>query len=901
MAKKVQFVRSLTELEPADCATCGGKAVRLGALRRAGFPVPPGFCLTVGAYRRFLRANRLVRVLRHILTATDLSPTERAGQAHKRIGEGTWPSDLKATVLAAYHQLVGESGVAAVAVRSSAPLEDGADLSFAGQHLTVLPVADEPALLEAIRRVWASSFSEAALTYRKRMGITGEPLIAVVVQSFIPAEASGVAFSRDPTGGDADRILIDAVWGLGETAVNGLVTPDHYVVEKTSCRILAITTGEKRVEMVPDLRGTGVVQRLVPPSRSSARVLSDTHIAALARLVIAAEQQAGQPQDIEWALARDRFYLLQSRPITTASERAITLPPPPPASWVSEFDTETDPDTVWTAANIQEALPGQISPLTWSLSRSALNYAFARPARRVGIAVPPDLQFVGLFYGRAFLNVSALRFLAEHTLGLSAEAIEEQYLGKPRQPGDGPRLPDWHELRRSFHLLPRYLQTVLQTPTEARAWERLLADLGERDAQIDVTALSPGQLLAEMERALPWGPELAALHIGVTSAASVCFELLGAITRHWLQDDGRLQAQLVSGLSNLDSAQPAHELWALARELHAAPELCRLFETYPAAEVLARLRSAGSPAAHRFLAGYDRFLHHHGHRSVRELELAAPSWAEDPETVIALIRNYLHAGPESDPQRIEARQQAVRRRAEAECLRRLSPLHRLPFKAILAYTRRYIALREHTKSLLVRGTARGRRYLRELGRRLVRQGRLAAPDDLFYLTWEEITALVRGASEDMRPRILRRRAEEERNRRVLLPESFSGRPLPLQTRPKRPIGGQLRGIAVSPGRYTGPARVVLDPRRSPEIQAGDVLVAPVTDAGWTPLFIAAGALVVDVGGPLSHGSTVAREYGLPAVVNVKEGTRRIRTGQRITVDGDRGIVYIENDSADACT
>jgi pyruvate,water dikinase len=316
------------------------------------------------------------------------------------------------------------------------------------------------------------------------------------------------------------------------------------------------------------------------------------------------------------------------------------------------------------------------------------------------------------------------------------------------------------------------------------------------------------------------------------------------------------------------------------------------------AEIQRRLEAAHRDDTAAFRRDFAKFIKHHGHRSVMEVEAAAKSWEEDVPTVYVMIRNYLRADPASSPQRIEERQRAQRETATDESKKKLTFWQRPIFNYALGEAQQWIASREHTKSLLVRTTDRGRHYSREMARRLVEQGKLADAFDLYQLTWTEAKALLLGelSPADAAVRIERRKEEEARNRTVTLPEMFRGRPIPL--RPEEialPDGNVLEGIPVSPGRITAKARVIMDPRADASIEPGEVLVAPVTDAGWTPLFVAASAVVVDIGGTLSHGSTVAREYGLPAVVNVKHGTRMIRTGQTITVDGTLGTVVLESE------
>jgi pyruvate,water dikinase len=404
-------------------------------------------------------------------------------------------------------------------------------------------------------------------------------------------------------------------------------------------------------------------------------------------------------------------------------------------------------------------------------------------------------------------------------------------------------------------------------------------------------------IVAAIDDGRPLGREVASLHIGTSGAASTTFGMLGQITRGWLDDDdGSLQAVLCTGLSGVESARAPTALWALARLALDSPEVLAAIAADRAADALSGLRLTASPRARAWIAAYDAFIERFGHRSVMEAELAAPAWAEDPATVFSMLRSLIAAGPEADPDLGEARQRAAREQATKECRRRLPFPRRLVFDQVLKVAQRYVREREHTKSLLVRGSHRTRLLLRALGCRLADAGLIGGPGDIFYLTWDEARGLALGSDGGFATdRVRRRRQEEARNRAVSLPETFFGRPQPLGGAEPARVA-TLRGIPVSPGIVTGIARVILDPRESSEIAPGEILVAPVTDAGWTPLFLAAAAVVVDIGGPLSHGATVARELGLPAVVNVKQGTTLIRSGQRITVNGAAGTVEIEPSS-----
>ena len=892
------FVYALEEA-PDDPASVGGKAASLGRLLRAGLPVPPGFVLPAEAFRSFLETNGLEGDLGRL---PESPPDALDAALLSRLRAARWPDELRSAIEGAYARLRDRSGGAQVAVRSSAAGEDSAGASFAGQHLTLLNLNDLGTVLDAVLACWASLYGATALHYRQARGVAADPAMAVVVQALVPAEAAGVAFTVDPVSGDDGLVVVEGAWGLGEGVVAGIVTPDHYAVRKADGAVVRREVAEQHVRVAP-APGGGTRHEELSAEQARQPVLSDAQVAELARLACRIEDLAGAPQDIEWALAEGELYILQARPVTAVG--APAQPPKeqetPPEGWVSEFDAECDPETIWTSANIQEVLPDQLSPLNISMTQSIVERFGTELVRRMGIKLKTKDPFSALFYGRAFLNVSMMLEMADWTPFGSVEAIMEQFFGEGRAQFT-PIVPkgrfSWRRLYRYVAVMPRVVWFSLRMPADVRRAEKIVARLEREVAERPFEQQSGEELIRAAEEGLESGGEVGVIHVSGGGLTSTNFEMLRNCTEAWLDDEnGMLQARLCTGLAAVESAQPAYELWDLSRLVLASPQLRAAFETAPGAEIerrLAALRGDDVAAFRRRLA---EFLSRHGHRSVMESEAAAKSWEEDLPTVFTMLGNYLHAGEAAAPRRIEERQRQEREEATRDALRRLRWWQRPIFRYMLGQAQKWVRMREHTKSLLLRTTHRGRRLTRELGRRLVARGLLDGLWDFYYLTWDEAKALLLRelGREQAYASIKRRKAEEERNQRVVLPETFQGRPQPLRPADlPLPEGRVLRGIAVSPGRVTGPARVILDPRRDAAIEPGEILVAPVTDAGWTPLFIGAAAVVVDVGGSLSHGSTVAREYGLPAVVNVKHGTRMIRTGQVITVDGTQGVVILED-------
>ncbi|MCH7838246.1 MAG: hypothetical protein IIC26_07030, partial [Chloroflexi bacterium] len=619
---------------------------------------------------------------------------------------------------------------------------------------------------------------------------------------------------------------------------------------------------------------------------------------------------------VEWALADDRLFILQSRPITAVAAPTdegcvsefdtkidpATVAAPTAEGWVSEFDTEVDPATIWTSANVQEVMPGQLSPFGCSITKMMIEEWGTKPIERMGIRLETKDPFSAYFYGRAFINVTMMQEVAEQSPFGSPEAVMDQFLGQTRDSIARPQRPSLRKLLRYATVLPRMLWHIWQMPAEIRRAERTIQQFEQEAAARPFAQQSDEELVRTFDEALPRNGEVSVTHVSGAGITSANFEWLRRCTERWLGDErGVLQARLCTGLAGLagfaglESAQPAYELWDLSRLVLASGQLREAFEQTDGAEIERRIATLTGDEVDAFRRRLAEFLERHGHRSVMEAEISAKSWEDDLPTVFVMIRNYLAADESVAPHRIEERQRREREAATRDALRRLHWWRRPIFRYVLRQAQQWVGMREHTKSLMVRGIQHGRRLTRELSRRMVAHGLLDGWEDFYYLTWDEAKALLRGElkREEAGRHIRRRRAEEERNLPVMLPETFQGRPKPLRPADSElPEGDILRGIPVSPGRVTGPARVILDPRLDAAIEPGEILVAPVTDAGWTPLFVAAAGIVVDVGGSLSHGSTVAREFGLPAVVNVKHGTRLIRTGQTITVDGTEGVVVL---------
>ncbi len=866
--------------------------------------------MLAGAFEAFLHQAGLDRRIRDIIETIDFADLEAVENESARIREliieNPVPGRIEIEIASAYATLTrtaGESGL--VAVRSSVGTTDLASTSFPGQMSTYHNVRGEAELMNRVKACWASVFSYAAMVNRHVRGIAySDVFIAPLVQLMIPADSAGVIFTANPLNGRPDQMVINSCFGLGEGVVSGELSCDHFVVNRDSLEILEEEIGEKEFRIELDSReGHGNRRVPLPEEEGRSQSLSGDQIAELVRIAHRVEELYGLPQDIEWAFWGGELFILQSRRITVprASEQAGEALP---VEWVSEFDSTVDPEyPEYTLANISEVMPGVLTPLSITSGIGYLDWGFVETNSSFGLmrGIRPksEYTFLGVFYGRAHLNASVLKAITSRLPGATAQEFERL-------------TPEEEEMRRAekFRLTPESLlilagaicsltSKMMNTPRRAAAARRSLEEKSAELERYDFEKIPYGELLEYMRGSREESVRIFPLHITSSQLAVVFFDSLRKTTVRWLDDkEGILASRLVTGLHNLESALPSTHIWDLSRMVKRSPQLECIFRENEPGEILEVLRADVSPQAKEFLASLDAFLEKFGFRSVFEAEMMLPSWSEDPSYVFAMVRNYLDTDDDANPGNLALRQERERQDALGEAMGRLSATRRLFLRSIVRRAQKYIGLREYTKAILTEGIAEVKRQTHTISRRLAADGFISEPSDIFFLAREELEAILGGVGDDIpvEELVARRRREHERNQTVALPEFSTGRPRPLSPGElELELEGDfevLRGLSVSPGKVTGKARVITDPRRNAEIKPGEILVAPVTDAAWTPLFVTAGAIVVDVGGPLSHGSIVAREYGIPGVLSVSLATRLIKTGQVITVDGDHGRVYL---------
>ena len=887
-----RLVLDLADVDPTLLPLVGGKAANLGELIRAGFPVPPGACVTTEAYRQV--AAKATIEFDVLAGARGEALSREATAARDALRSAPIPDAVARAIADAYAR-IGER--TPVAVRSSATAEDLPHASFAGQQDTYLHVVGQDPVLDAVRRCWASLWTERAVVYRTTNGIDHRAVrLAVVIQKMIEAEVAGVLFTANPVTGRRRQAVIDASPGLGEAVVSGAVNPDHFVVDTTSGEILERRAGDKRVEVRPVAGGgTRYVER---PSGAERFCIDDAQVRALAALGDKVEAHYGAPQDTEWAIdAAGRLWLTQARPITTlfpVPERPRRKETPKPEPRPGEL-------RVYFCFSVAQGLYRPITPM----GLAAFRLLSAAAARLLGYPVEDPLVGSHVYTEaaqRLFVDLTGTlrsrvgRALFPRVLDFMearSAAILRGLLSDPRlsltltSP-----LP---AIRRALRIAARYTVPVtvaqaLLRPAAARARaERIGTEMAARLALRD--AATATERLDYVERAL--GREVIALGPKLLPAAAAGLGMLGVAGRLLGQDATATELQTVlRGLPHNVTTTMDLALWQLASSIRGDEAGARRFRAETAAD-LARAFHQGTlpPVAQQ---GVCDFLRLYGHRAVAEIDLGLPRWSDDPAHVLGVLANYLRLeDPALAPDAVFARgAEEAERMIETlvQRARRRGALRARLVRFALARARQLAGLREVPKYYMIVALGAIRRELARVGAEMGRRGTIEAGDDIFFIDLVEARPALQGG--DLRALVAaRRQAYEAELRRRHVPSVIlsDGTEPEVATLAAKAPDGALLGTAASAGAVTGIARVILDPVGA-RLEPGEILVAPSTDPGWTPLFLTAGGLVMEMGGANSHGAVVAREYGIPAVVGVAHATRHIQTGQRVTVDGTAGLV-----------
>jgi rifampicin phosphotransferase len=827
----------------------GGKAVGLGRLLSGGFPVPDGFAVTTDAYRDVLNESDLAAQIDGHLEAFDESADNSAIAENIRqlFGKRELPDAISADLAAAYQELSGGADVP-VAVRSSATAEDTDAASFAGQQDTYLWICGVDAVIEHVVRCWASLFTSRAIGYRARFDVDATDLaMGVVVQRMVPADAAGVMMSLHPVTGDLSEIYIESAVGLGEAIVRGDVDPDRIVLDQKSLRPLHIEIGTKEFahRFEPGVGGIRVAETSAEERQELS--LSDRAINELGKLCRDVETNFGGPVDIEWAVADDTVYLLQARPETVWSHKYDSASHAEARELSDPLSGPADSECYWTTVNAGEAIQGIPTPLTYSWYHVAgelgLRHCFADLGvlSRGDIVLPEsaDERFVSIFLGRVVLNVDVWRHAGDLLPGSSGNAIEEQFFGAVR-PG-----------LESHSTIRRYPFVAVKFPLSLYLKQKRINQI-RRDYEIwwreSLRRLEGGNVaVAEdlLTEAFNRFNNVMRHHVAGSMLSQALYERLAGLCKS-VGKQG-LEHALTTGYGSMEESAVLEELWRRAR---ANEDLAPLTQRY-------------------------------GYYGSNSGELSAACWREDPRQVASLAERYRALDADRGPDKLAKRQHNKRLAAEAELLAALSPPLKPAARAMMKLASMYLPLRETGRAALLMATDVGRASARVIGEDLCARGVLNQPDDIMFHTHDEVHQ-----GRFSPAQVAHRRKRRDRYARLELPEAWQGAPTPVAATAFEE--GTVSGLPANDGVVEGTVRVVLD--SGDAFQPGEILVCRTTDPTWASLMLLASAVVVDIGGALSHGAIVARELGIPCIVNTKTGTKRLVTGDVVRVDGRFGTV-----------
>ncbi|PWR10813.1 phosphoenolpyruvate synthase [Micromonospora acroterricola] len=860
-----QYVLSLQEVDDVQVAIVGGKGAHLGALSRIdGIRVPAGFCVTTDAFRRIMAEapsieDRLDQLSR--LNPDDREAVRTLSAEIRRTIEGTvLPDDVAAAITRALIPL-GER--AAYAVRSSATAEDLPTASFAGQQDTYLNVVGPTAILQHVSRCWASLFTERAVTYRQRNGIDHRTVhMAVVVQQMVFPDAAGILFTADPVTGNRTVATVDASFGLGEALVSGLVNPDAYRVRGDQIIDRAIAAKQRAIHALP---AGGTREQTIDPRRQEQPALTDPQVIRLVQLGRRIEAHFGHPQDIEWCLVDDDFQIVQSRPITT-------LFPIP--------ETGDGDNHVYVSVGHQQMMTDAMKPLgvsMWQLTAMApmheaggrlfvdVTRRLASPASRAGL-----LEVVGR---------------GDPLIRDALESVLDRGDFVPSLPEAGPAGPPASGASAPIETDPAIVTELVERSQAS------IAALRRDIATLTGPALFDFLLEAFQEHKRLLGDPLSmqAIMAGMEATWWLNDQL-----QEWLGEKNAADTLTLSAPGNVTS-EMGLALLDVADVIRPHPEVVAFLQGVEDDGFLDELpKLAGGTDARDAIEAY---LDRYGLRCVGEIDITRPRWSERPSTLVPLILDNIKLfEPGAAERRFEQGRQQAQKKQE-DLLERLRALPDGQQKAdetkrMIDRVRTFIGYREYPKYAIVGRYFVYKQALLKEAERLVQAAVLRETDDIFYLTFQELHDVARTNHAD--DQLIHRRREAFRSYQMLSPPrvlTSEGEGIAGAYRRDDVPTGALVGLPVSVGTVEGRARVILDMAEA-DLEPGDILVTAFTDPSWSPLFVAIEGLVTEVGGLMTHGAVIAREYGLPAVVGVEHATRLIRDGQRIRVHGADGYVEI---------
>jgi pyruvate,water dikinase len=856
-----------------DPSLVGGKALGLARLLAAGFPVPAGLCVTTAVYCQTLEA-------------AGFSPTEWWQNAVRRTGEARQRSlreaqvlirglDLQALAgacLQEMHQLDGPLSQR-WSVRSSATNEDAAHASFAGLYQTELGVAPEH-LGRAMTAIWASLWDERVVDYvMKRGSGVAPPAMAIVLQPMLDALSAGVAYSIHPVTGRDNQVTVNAVRGLGALLVDGSVTPDQYVVETERegrpHRVRRRIEARQSERLVMD--ADGLRKESLPESVRSRPSLTDSQLFDIARMAKRIERAFQSPVDVEWVIDSKRLWMLQARPITA----------------VRPSPDLTNDECEWSRANFKETMPELPSPLGISFLRRFMERYLIERYRRLGCRIPAGIDSVRVLHGRPYINLSLMHSLVAQ-LGGDPSLLSEQLGGEALETAPPVQRLGWPSLARAA---VRIVGEMRRAEREGPRWFEEMKQLAVACRPQTIRHWSWNQTTARLDELSNW-LDHHEITFGIGAAVGQCLQAFGGFMPRWIGSDWRpLFNAALQGQGTVISAQQIVRLAELGRLARQEASVLQWLTADLWQPAEARNMLDGT----EFIRAFDRYLNDYGHRGIGESDVMSPRFGDQPESILEVLRTHARSASSTAVSEILARQERVRMEALKEVRRRCG--NRLDRRLVFTwwYRRlcRFFGLREANRHHLMYYATAVRHLLLHLGDLSVSRGTFKSREDIFFLTMDEQADLSAGQDRDWQTLVRARQLEREHQASVAVPDMIHDWDSVVEP-PVAPVqtdaDGPWRGLPIGAGHATGPVRLVRSPDDWNKVQGGDIIVAPVIDPGMAPLFGIAGGLIVEMGGTLSHGAIIAREYGLPTIANIPHAMRRFRDGDRVEVRADSGNV-----------
>ncbi|KJS65986.1 MAG: phosphoenolpyruvate synthase [Peptococcaceae bacterium BICA1-7] len=874
------------EIDRASLPDVGGKGANLGEMARAGFPVPQGFCITTFAYRKFISASHQMDELLGLLDRLRPDQLDQISNLGKRIRDHlqsvTIPQEIKAAVIDGWKKSGEEQEYA---VRSSATAEDLPTASFAGQQETYLNIKGADQLLQAVQQCWTSLFTDRAIVYRAKNRFDHRSVfLSVVVQRMVFPEVAGIMFTADPVTGNRKIVAIDASFGLGEALVSGIVSADLYQVKEDKLVKKKIARKEMAIYARPE-GGTAKVE--IKGEQQTAPALSDHQAVRLARIGRSIEEHFGSPQDIEWGLYDDQIFILQSRPITTLY--------PVPA-------TADDKLHLFLSFGHAQMMTEVIKPLGLSVIRTVVPFGKRTPRAESYLMLEAG--------GRLYLDITHLLEypqLRKRLPGMLANVDElmgrvvQDFVGREEfqaAPQHGKKL-DLALVKKAFPTAFAILRNILYRENYQAIEEmnRFIADKVRESNKRLQEVSGPDRITQIQEMLSTLLPIIFSTVVQYMGAAIITYKLIESLSQKWLGDAAQLGEISKSPPGNV-TTEMGLALGDVADAIRNHPAVIEYLSKAADHTFFEDLR--GIPGGEDVMPVLSAFFDRYGMRGTGEIDVTRPRWREAPTQLVPAILSHIK-GVEPGRHRLDFL--AGREAADLAAERLLDRLRKTPrgsFKArrmqrLIKVHRLLIGIREHPKYFIVQNLDLIKKAILQEADKLVAAGVLAHREDIYWFSLQEIKEIINIQQVD--PGTIASRKEKfQYDLKLTPPRALTSEGEIITAKPGAQVPpGALPGSPVSAGTAVGRARVILKLEEA-KMDKGDILVAPYTDPGWTPLFSLAAGLVTEVGGLMTHGAVVAREYGIPAVVAVDHATKILKDGQYIRVDGTKGFIEVLGDT-----